>query len=574
MDSAPHYFICTECSTALCPRCALDQSQIYKLLLTIDQYERDMDMNKVSFMKEGNLTKKGMGRLYRPWAERTFILDEEGTLGYYHNGEQRGAINVKGASLTVLRACEAGGRNFAFSVVSPEVIHQGSLFNAGELILAASSLEEAGQWCACLQLAIRKAAGETGVLADVLGGTQLGEEEVIALVRRPSASGGLVASAEAAAAKGDQGTRSRGQSQDEGSGRAGGGAGAGAGAGGGGAHGLSLSASLVRSASALSAPASTAAPPPSLVRPAPASAPDLASKARGGVPRRGTTSAALALALGPQSQAAMEMSNSFFAGVSMDKKFSSEGSYKTRLVWLDESLHTLNWSKQGEKSDACKYIDLLSVTACVRQPPKKGGGASTPTTLTHSDSTDAAWLEHVCVSVTVDRKQYVSREGAAEAKGGGIDLRFESSRAAEQWVEVVNALRSLASSIFTGIMVDKKFTEESNYKTRLIWLDEVNKTFNWSKESAKSDTFKSVDVAALTARVAVPKKLPLHLNRSKLEEEGVCVTMTVGGEAGAGAGVKGGGIDLRFACNDMARNFVETVVNITARAAAPNPRRK
>lgn len=197
MDGSPHYFICTECISALCPRCAIDQSQIYKMLLRIDQIESGMLQRKASFVKEGLLCKKGMGRLYRPWAERSFILDQEYTLGYYQNGDMRGAINVKGSSISVLRASEADGRNFAFSVVSPQVIHHGSVLSAGELILAASNMEEAAEWCACLQLAIRDAAGVDSRV-DVRRSSSAAEDDpdAVQIVRRPSASGGLVASAE------------------------------------------------------------------------------------------------------------------------------------------------------------------------------------------------------------------------------------------------------------------------------------------------------------------------------------------------------------------------------------------
>lgn len=158
--------------------------------------------NKTPFVKEGTLTKKGMGRMYRPWAERNFILDSEGTLGYYQSGEMRGAINVKGSSIRILRSSEADGRNFAFSLVSPQVIHQGSLFNAGELILAAKTMEEAASWCASLQLAIREAAGESAgfVRGSNARQSDLEKDGTAQIVRRPSASGGLMASPEVSAA--------------------------------------------------------------------------------------------------------------------------------------------------------------------------------------------------------------------------------------------------------------------------------------------------------------------------------------------------------------------------------------
>ena len=166
MDSAPHYYLCQECRAALCPHCAVDQSQLYKFLLSIDSRKTDKSRERSSFTKDGNLLKKGMGRLYRPWADRYFILDEEGVLGYYHKGENRGAINVKGSMLSVLRPSEANGRSFAFKLIKPDIIHHGSLLSAGELILAASSLEDASEWCACLLLAISRFADKSSEVSD------------------------------------------------------------------------------------------------------------------------------------------------------------------------------------------------------------------------------------------------------------------------------------------------------------------------------------------------------------------------------------------------------------------------
>lgn len=101
-------------------------------------------------------------------------------------------------------------------------------------------------------------------------------------------------------------------------------------------------------------------------------------------------------------------------------------------------------SKQSEKSAPSKYIDLVSVTSCARETPKK-----------LPFSSDAAALEGRCVTMGVD-KRLITREGSADIKGAGIDLRFENAEAAVKWVEIVNSLRASASLIFTGGTVSYK----------------------------------------------------------------------------------------------------------------------
>ena len=96
-----------------------------------------------SFVKEGLLIKKGMGQLYRPWAERNFRLDADYTLGYYKNGILRGAINIVGCTIKVLRASEADGRSFAFSIENPLVLVSGStLFKSQDMTVAAFDMDE------------------------------------------------------------------------------------------------------------------------------------------------------------------------------------------------------------------------------------------------------------------------------------------------------------------------------------------------------------------------------------------------------------------------------------------------
>ena len=65
--------------------------------------------------------------------------------------------------------------------------------------------------------------------------------------------------------------------------------------------------------------------------------------------------------------------------------------------------------------------------------------------------TDAARLEvdGLCVNMTVS-KRYQSREGAADVKGRGVDLKFSNAALAGAWVENVNRMRAEAATIFTG----------------------------------------------------------------------------------------------------------------------------
>lgn len=97
-------------------------------------------------------------------------------------------------------------------------------------------------------------------------------------------------------------------------------------------------------------------------------------------------------------------------------------------------------SKQDTKSDQFKFVDLVSVSACAREAPKKKPLGA-----------DAGRMEAdgLCVHMTVS-KRYQSREGAADTKGGGVDLRFSSAALAKAWVETVNRLRADAATIFTG----------------------------------------------------------------------------------------------------------------------------
>ena len=143
-----------------------------------------------SFAKEGTLFKKGMGQIYRPWVKRLFRLDVDYSLGYYHKNKMRGAINIIGCTLNVLRASEADGKCFAFAVENPLVLVSGSsVFKSHDLILAADNLEEAAQWGASLLVAIKMSADPQGFRNSAPPRGSLADN-----AKRVSASGGLLAS--------------------------------------------------------------------------------------------------------------------------------------------------------------------------------------------------------------------------------------------------------------------------------------------------------------------------------------------------------------------------------------------
>ena len=106
--------------------------------------------------KQGLLMKKGMGALYRPWKERKCLLDVDSTFGYYDDRDSlRGLITLAEAVVNLVSPESADGHQFAFEIKRGSVLESGSssLFRSDSLLLAASSEEEAVEWCACLRVA-------------------------------------------------------------------------------------------------------------------------------------------------------------------------------------------------------------------------------------------------------------------------------------------------------------------------------------------------------------------------------------------------------------------------------------
>ena len=65
----------------------------------------------------GELMKKGMGWLYRPWVNRHFVYYEQTkTLNYYtRDGVFKGSVQVEG--VRAINPNEADGKDFAFEVI-------------------------------------------------------------------------------------------------------------------------------------------------------------------------------------------------------------------------------------------------------------------------------------------------------------------------------------------------------------------------------------------------------------------------------------------------------------------------
>jgi hypothetical protein len=123
------------------------------------QREEVIAEKRLAFAHIGTIHKKGMGKMYRPWAKRTFSLNLDHTLSYFSGSTHRGLINVRGCSVRVLMPREAEGRPHAFQIEAPTVLRSNTwLFRSRDLVLAAETAQESAEWCAALNVAVRSAA--------------------------------------------------------------------------------------------------------------------------------------------------------------------------------------------------------------------------------------------------------------------------------------------------------------------------------------------------------------------------------------------------------------------------------
>jgi hypothetical protein len=141
------------------PFCILCTIAFTSLSWCLLQREEIINEKRLTFAHIGTIHKKGMGKMYRPWAKRSFSLNLDHTLSYFNGSAHRGLINVRGCSVRVLLPREAEGRHHAFLVEAPLVLRSKTwLFRSRDLVLAAESAEESADWCAALNVAIRSAA--------------------------------------------------------------------------------------------------------------------------------------------------------------------------------------------------------------------------------------------------------------------------------------------------------------------------------------------------------------------------------------------------------------------------------
>lgn len=115
-----------------------------------------MAEGKRSFARTGEMHKKGMGMLYRPWAKRSFALTFDHTLSYFNGSVHRGLLNIRGCSIQLLMPREADGRSNALQIEAPLVLRSKTLFfRSRDLVLAVDSAKDCAEWCASLLCAIR-----------------------------------------------------------------------------------------------------------------------------------------------------------------------------------------------------------------------------------------------------------------------------------------------------------------------------------------------------------------------------------------------------------------------------------
>lgn len=109
-----------------------------------------------------------------------------------------------------------------------------------------------------------------------------------------------------------------------------------------------------------------------------------------------------------------DQSESPFAGLELDLKFTSKSSYEKKFVWLNSYSHTIHMSLSQVKEKRHKEASLADVTQIIAGPPNKC-----------KDLTPAH--ESLCLTVNFKR-------------GGGIDLKFTSEAQRDLWYKMLNAL--------------------------------------------------------------------------------------------------------------------------------------
>ncbi len=104
----------------------------------------------LAYIKKAILSKKGMGKMIRPWVLRTVVLDRNHNLLYYDGNKLRGEISLSGTIARHVEADLADGRPFAFEIANISGVkkHQNS-----SLLLAASCQQDAKDWVDCLMIA-------------------------------------------------------------------------------------------------------------------------------------------------------------------------------------------------------------------------------------------------------------------------------------------------------------------------------------------------------------------------------------------------------------------------------------
>ena len=97
------------------------------------------------YAKRGYLLKKGMGKLYKPWSLRHFILEVNQVLTYFADEEMKGMLTLDGASVRELSPDRADGKQYAFEIYNLNIAKL-SKFKSPNILLAASSKKERDDW--------------------------------------------------------------------------------------------------------------------------------------------------------------------------------------------------------------------------------------------------------------------------------------------------------------------------------------------------------------------------------------------------------------------------------------------
>lgn len=109
----------------------------------VDDESSHLSIDEGKVVKKGLLNKKGRKKIFRPWAFRTVVIDNQDHLYYYDGSVLKGEILLKDVKVRHILPEKADGKRFAFEIFN---IPMDSPLRCDSLILASASEADAADW--------------------------------------------------------------------------------------------------------------------------------------------------------------------------------------------------------------------------------------------------------------------------------------------------------------------------------------------------------------------------------------------------------------------------------------------